>query len=1095
MNYELISPMLNIYRASAGSGKTYRLTQDYIHLLFDPKRERAHRRILAVTFTNKATDEMKTRILKELHALSQGEKSNYRADLISKDYPTEDAVNAKAKHILTTILHDYSSFSISTIDRFFQQVIRSFARDIGVHGGYNLELDNTATLEQSVDNLFLDLSKDENKQLLQWLTAYAEEKIEQSENWNMRSNIMELGKEIFKESYQHKAEDTNRKLHEREFLTNYRKSLRDIKTTFEARVKQTATEGLNVMARNGLTHEDFSYKDTTTLEKLVKGKLEISNRFAKYADDVNNCFTKKTSQDVKSAIESAYNNGLGKCFQQIVEMLSVDIVTYNSAVMVLKHINTLGILSDLAVQIKKLTDEQNTMLISDSNMLLNKIIDNSDTPFVYEKTGITIDNFMIDEFQDTSTLQWKNFHPLMANSLAAGKFNLVVGDVKQSIYRWRNSDWKLLDEQILSDFRSEQIHEENLETNWRSDKNIVDFNNSFFRRAASLLQSKLNENLQAVLPVYPQLEALTHKIEHAYANIHQKTSPKAGTGRVEVRFIAADENEDGWKAESLQRLPAMLEELQGRGYRPADICILVRKNDEEQQVIHRLLNYKTTAEAKPDVCYDIMGNEGLLIGAAASVRFVLGLLQLFVNPTDSIQQTIVNYEYARGRQHKSENEALNACFSIFDSSENIFSSLFTNDENERLKQVQHSSLYDMVEQIISLFGIGSWHNEAVFVQAFQDVVFRYTTGKTADLNSFLTWWKKNGSKQCISTPDNQSAMRIMTVHKSKGLDFRVVVMPFCDWDLDSRMRNILWCEPTVAPFNELPLLPIEYGSKLGKSIFAENYFDEQMHLFIDSLNVAYVAFTRAKNELICFAPAPKKEVESLDKINSLSALLTACFNVETPGLDPQIIPLSKSFDEVSKVFSLGEPTRMIYNEASESGGNEKITDYRSVTSTDRLRIRHQSLDYLLENQQLTDSRLNYGLIMHDILKQITRKSDQEKAIAAMIREGRISEQEGETVVTEMEKFWNLPETENWFVEDARVLNETTILIPTGEQYRPDRVVIKGNEATIVDYKFGEKESKNYIQQVKQYMNLIAGMGYQTSGFVCYVSLGKVERVF
>ncbi|HET7733609.1 MAG TPA: 3'-5' exonuclease, partial [Paludibacter sp.] len=865
---------------------------------------------------------------------------------------------------------------------------------------------------------------------------------------------MDLGKEIFKESYQHKAEDTNRKLHEREFLSNYRKSLRDIKTTFEAKVKQTATNGLNVMARNGLTHEDFAYKTTNVLEKLVKGKLEISNRFIGFADDVTNCYTKSKPQDVKSAIESAYNSGLGKCFRQIVELLSIDIVTYNSAVMVLKHINTLGILSDLAVQIKQLTDEQNTMLISDSNMLLNKIIDNSDTPFVYEKTGITIDNFMIDEFQDTSTLQWKNFHPLMSNSLSAGKFNLVVGDVKQSIYRWRNSDWKLLDEQILTDFRSEQIHEENLETNWRSDKNIIDFNNSFFRRAASLLQSKLNENLQAVLPVYPALQTLTHKIEHAYANIHQQASPKAGTGRVEVRFIAADENEDGWKAESLERLPSMLEELQGRGYRPADICILVRKNDEEQQVIHRLLNYKTTPEAKPDVCYDIMGNEGLLIGAAASVRFVLGVLQLFVNPGDSIQQTIVNYEYARGRQNKSENEALNTCFSMATSHENVFSFLFTNEENERLKEVQHSSLYDMVEQIISLFGIGNWHNEAVFVQAFQDVVFRYTTGKTADLNSFLIWWKKNGGKQCISTPDNQSAMRIMTVHKSKGLDFRVVIMPFSDWDLDSRMRNILWCEPAVAPFNELPLLPIEYGSKLGQSIFAENYFDEQMHLFIDSLNVAYVAFTRAKNELICMAPAPKKEVESLDKINSLSALLTACFSVETPGLDAEIIPLSKAYDEVSKVFSLGQPTPIIYKDALDSGSNEKINNYPSVSSSDRLRIRHQSLDYLLENQQLTDSRLNYGLIMHDILRNITRKSDQQKAIQGMIREGRINEKESKTVEQEMEKFWNLPGTETWFAEDVRVLNETTILIPTGEQYRPDRVIIKGNEATIVDYKFG-----------------------------------------
>jgi ATP-dependent exoDNAse (exonuclease V) beta subunit len=587
---------------------------------------------------------------------------------------------------------------------------------------------------------------------------------------------------------------------------------------------------------------------------------------------------------------------------------------------------------------------------------------------------------------------------------------------------------------------------------------------------------------------------LTHKIEHAYDNIHQQISPKAATGRVQVSFIPRDENEDGWKAESLERLPAILEKLQAQGYRAADICILVRKNDEEQQVIHKLLNYKTTADAKPDYCYDIMGNEGLLIGAAASVRFVLGVLQLFVNPTDSIQQTIVNYEYARGRQNKSENEALNACFSTTPKEENVFSPLFSSVENNQLYSLQHSSLYDMVEQIISLFGVGAWHNEAVFVQAFQDVVFRFSNNKTADLNSFLTWWKKHGEKQCISTPDNQNAMRIMTVHKSKGLDFKVVVMPFCDWDIDSRMRNILWCEPTVAPFNELPLLPIEYGSKLGNSIFAESYFDEQMHQYIDSLNVAYVAFTRAKNELICMSPAPKKEVEGLDKINSLSTLLTTCFQVNTPGLDAQFIPLINSFNEQEKLFELGEPTQAVYRDKPSTDINEKVNNYPSVSSSDRLRIRHQSLDYLLENQQLTDSRLNYGIIMHDILKQITHKSDQQNAIADLVRSGRISEEESKTVEEELQHFWNMPETESWFSSDARVLNETTILIPTGEQYRPDRVVIRGNEATIIDYKFGDKESKTYQQQVKQYMNLIAEMGYTTSGFVCYVSLKKVESV-
>ena len=337
-------------------------------------------------------------------------------------------------------------------------------------------------------------------------------------------------------------------------------------------------------------------------------------------------------------------------------------------------------------------------------------------------------------------------------------------------------------------------------------------------------------------------------------------------------------------------------------------------------------------------------------------------------------------------------------------------------------------------------------------------------------------------------------MRIMTVHKSKGLDFKVVIIPFCEWDLDSRMRNILWCEPAVVPFNELPLLPIEYGPKLGQSIFAENYFDEQMHLYIDSLNVAYVAFTRAKNELICMAPAPKKESESLDKINSLSALFTACFSVQTPGMDTEIISLSAPFNNESKVFELGVPTKAVYEDQPNTDINEKITVYPSVSSADRLHIKHQSLDYLLDAQHLTDSRLNYGIIMHDILRQITLKSDQPKAILDLIHSGRISEKESKTVEEELQHFWNLPETNNWFSDDTRVLNETTILLPTGEQYRPDRVIIRDNEATVVDYKFGEKESKTYIKQVKRYMDLITEMGYQTSGYVCYVSLRKVEMV-
>jgi len=267
-----------------------------------------------------------------------------------------------------------------------------------------------------------------------------------------------------------------------------------------------------------------------------------------------------------------------------------------------------------------------------------------------------------------------------------------------------------------------------------------------------------------------------------------------------------------------------------------------------------------------------------------------------------------------------------------------------------------------------------------------------------------------------------------------------------------------------------------------------------MHQYIDSLNVAYVAFTRAKNELICLSPLPKKEVEGLNKINSLSALLTACFQVNTPDLDNEIIPLSAFYNEEEKMFELGKSTQVIYTDKPISDINEKVNIYPSVSSTNRLQLRHQSLDYLLENQQLTDSRLNYGIIMHDILREIKHKSDQQNAIDALVRTGRISIDEGKTVADELQHFWNIPETESWFSTGAQVLNETTILIPNGEQYRPDRVLIRGNNATIIDYKFGDTEKSNYLKQVKKYMQLISEMGYNTEGYVCYVSLKKVEKV-
>lgn len=1085
--------MLNIYRASAGSGKTHQLTGDYIHLLFEKEGERTYRKILAVTFTNKATDEMKSRIVNELFALATGEKSDYRKDLMSKFNLTADNVNKKAHKLLVSILHDYSSFSISTIDRFFQQVVRAFAREIGVNGGYNLELDTENILLQAIDNIFLELHLEKNKQLLQWLTQFAEDRVEQSENWNPRKEIEELGKEIFKESYQNKASETSEKLHDRDFIRSYKNSLRQIRDTFDTKVKGLAAQLLTQISDAGLSIEDFKYGKSSginTLNKLVAGNFEdIGKRFLDIADNVENCYTaKKTPSGVVAAIENIYINGFQKGLHQLLEWLENDIVEYNSANIVLKYLNTFGILTDLAVSIKQLLEEQNTMLLSDTNMLLNRIIDNSDTPFIYEKTGINIDHYMIDEFQDTSLLQWKNFRPLIANSLGYANYNLVVGDVKQSIYRWRNSDWKLLDEEVKTDFRPEQQKETELETNWRSDKNIIEFNNLFFEIAAQLLQEKLNNSIEDSGVNFDEKDKLLLKINHAYGHLKQKVSPKAGEGLVQINFIDKDENEDGWKQECLDRLPALLEDLQDRGYQPSDVAILVKKNNEAAEVAQKLLTYKSSPLARTGYSYNLMGSEGLLISSASSVRFIVALLKAILNPGDSINRTLLNFEYSKIFLANDPVHALKLCFTEA-AGDKHYSHLFTDEQNNAIYKVKNASIFELTEKIIHIFGLGNLNNETAFIQGFQDAVFRFSNNKLTDINSFVIWWDKTGYRQSISTPENTDAFRIMTVHKSKGLDFKVVIMPFCNWDINNTSvmhKTILWTEPAKAPYNELPLLPVVYNKKLGTSIFAPQYFDEMMHQFIDNLNVAYVAFTRAKHELICFAPQPKGNAKKEDTISTLSDLMYTVFS-------SQQSELFNHFSAEQQQFVLGEfeVRKKVLPDEKE---NTHTLRYMSTSPTGRLRLQNLNTDSWLQDQDLTDSSLNLGNIMHEILQQIKTKSDSEAAIRHFIHEGKITRDEGKEVDKMLRKFWEHPETNSWFDKNVRILNETTIISPDSKLYRPDRVVIDGNQATVIDYKFGLTEKDNYNTQVNTYMQLIQKMGYHVKGYLCYITLDKITEV-
>jgi len=1047
--------MLNIYRASAGSGKTYQLTNEYITRLFEDKSRFPHRRIMAVTFTNKATDEMRVRIVDTLFDLVNNRNKKLANDLQKITQTPEIELVTKAKQLLVDILHDYHFFTVSTIDRFFQQILRSFAREIGVAGNYNVELDTDSVLQQATDNLMINLSNDENRQLLDWLIDLAENMIEQGKSWNIQSEIQNLGRQIFKENFQNQADKTDKKMHDKNFLNNYRNKLKEIKSNYEKNVKIFAENILNLMQKFGLQHEDFSHSRTKKFEQLLENPaIEVGSRIYEMRDEPEKSYRKNSAE--KDKINFAFANGMWQTISDLLDFTENNFVFYNSAEIILKNIGNLGIISDLSLEISKLMNEQDAFLLSDTNLLLNKIIDQSDSPFIYEKTGIFINHFMIDEFQDTSVLQWKNFKPLITNSLATENANMLVGDVKQSIYRWRNSDWRLLEEQVFEDFRKGQVAEIQLDTNWRSDKNIVDFNNNFFTIAPQILYNELKNNILENKLDFENYENIVEKITNAYRNVNQQVSPQKKDGYVRFEFIETDkESETSFAEESLQRLPQVLEDLQVRGFQPDRVCILVRKNDEAQQVVQFMLEYKQTQPENTKFCYNIIGNEGLSVSAAPVVRFIISVLQLVQNPQHSIAKKIV------------EQEIKNFDF------------------NDKIQQISTLPLFEMVENIILLFELNRQPNNAVYILALQDIVYQFVTKKSGSLNDFLTWWASEGAKKTVAVPEAQRAFRILTVHKAKGLDFDAVIIPFADWEMEKTGKNsdILWCKTDVAPFDELPIFPINYAANLKNSIFTYEYYNEKMLQLVDNLNIAYVAFTRAKHELICFAPYKEKPKNPTNlSVNRLTQLMLECFLQEN---------FQEFFDTENRIFELGKPI-ILQNEETQISDDEKINNYPVNLLLNSLKINRKSTDFW-QNQPAVE-RVNFGKIMHEILQKIKTRADENSVLAQMEAEGKISLEEKQKIAAEMQKFWEIPQTQQWFDNQNIILTEKTILTPKGTLYRPDRIIIDGQNATIIDYKFGEQENPRYRSQIQQYMNLLTQMNYICDGFICYVKLQKVERI-
>ena len=702
--------VIDIYKASAGSGKTHTLTQKYLQYLLQSDDADAYRHILAVTFTNKATDEMKQRVL----------------DTLSKEARKDSPDGRKARRVLISILHDYSNFSITTIDKFFLQIIRAFAREIGQNGSSRVELDEQGVIASAVDSMLDSLDEEQNAPLLDWMVAYALESVEKGGSYDIATSLKEFSKLFLQEDF---------------------------------RIKK------------GMPGVSF-VQDRETIEEVRKLTAARMKAFReKYPPRSRNVdeYAKRVNETDKIIMDS---------------------------------VGIMGISSDIYARMTEILREKNLVMLSESKETIRKLIDDSDAPFIYEKVGNRYDHLMLDEFQDTSRVEWSNFLPLYRESLAKGKDCMIVGDIKQSIYRFRGSDWETLNSGLARDFDSSLTHFDTLKVNRRSARNIIGFNNLLYK------------NIKQWLP-----DEFAQKISDIYKDAEQ-TEWKEAEGYVKVQLVDYMSKPE-FVAMALDWMMPSIRELQANGFPAGSITVLARDNKQVSDIAKRLI-----AEG-----YAVITDESLLVSGCPQVQKLVAVLKYLSSGTDDI----CNEQLRQLGVDLSRTVAV------------------------------EGALYDLCENIIRIWVGEVAKGDIPYINAFLDIVTEYTSVYGSDVAAFVRWWEESASKnRYISVPEGKDAVRVMTYHKSKGLSLEAVVIPFFNEPFSSRKTSFLWTTPPPEVC-KIGLFPVKCVKDLDKTFFSEDYRKESFLKAVDAMNAAYVATTRAKQAMYINAVRSKEGIDAVSE--------------------------------------------------------------------------------------------------------------------------------------------------------------------------------------------------------------------------------------
>ena len=1108
---------LTVYRASAGSGKTFTLAVEYISLLVkDPEN---YQHILAVTFTNKATQEMKMRILSQLYGIANSLQSSqqYFNKVKEKTNMPDAVIRNNARAALTLLIHRYNNFRILTIDAFFQQVLRNLAHELGQTANLRVDLNNEEITEKAVDQMIESLEK--GQPVLQWISTYINNSIEDDNGWNIIGKIKAFGTNIFKDFYKAHEANLKEQLSNADdfkvYETTLRKRRNDIRKTFNSKAKSILNEIKNANLdipsnyRSGL----YKYLTDSAIAPLTNKPLKAG--VLKANESPQNWTSSKCAKADKQQIQTLAAEVLSAQLSELIAYNNDNWNEFQSIQLTLSHLSELRLLHAIADAVDNLTKDTNRFMLSNTQALLKELIADSDTPFIFERIGARLKHVMIDEFQDTSTIQWQNFQVLLANCMAQElSQNLIVGDIKQSVYRWRQGDWGILNN-IEKSFAHQKIRLETLDYNYRSEKRIIDFNNAFWEQCVANTAKEVAQD-----------DAEKAKIvQKAYEDVAQKTHKTTENGFVKISLYPSKV----MKEAVLEELIETIKELFNNGYggkNQSKIAILVRSKSNIQDIVNALLQSFGNE-------INIVSDEAFRLDASLSVNIIVSAMHLLTHPDDVL---------TRGKLVKLYNqEVLKKPLTDTDllvsinGSNNIDTKNIDKKERRKLATEQQMAklnsqlppeyvanrelllglpIVDLVDKLFMLFGLDQLEGQSSYICTLYDTLNDFLKDHTADIDDFINEWENSLSSKTIQS-DEIEGIRIMTIHKSKGLEFDNVIIPFCSWEMEK--KGTLWCETKnkPAPYNKLPLLPIDFSrDKLIGTVFEDDYKEEHFQNIVDNLNLLYVAFTRASKNLFVFGLRQGKT--TLDNIAKGTPPGNRSYAIELAlkQVSEQLQGSSLSFpDDIGSEihFEYGTLAPETHEKEHAVADNpflikpdKHIVSIATYPQAATFKQSNKSIEFVKGEDIDPSDRTRYikiGNVLHQLFSTIYTTADIPARLNELEQQGIIYNDEitSAQLRTRIEDAITNPQVQEWFSKRWQLYNECTILeynkdTNEMEEHRPDRVMTDGKEFVVVDFKFG-KEREEYKKQVQQYMEILIRMGHKkVSGYLWYVVKNNVVEV-